>query len=140
MGFGVTIAIFIIKIWDNNVKFKAKQDKESSDFRIKQEKDATQFQTTTNLKLIEFEKELTILKSSIQLNRTEIIDTYQRYKEETINHTLEFRNETKEALHENKVEHADIKTTLGDVSKSLEFIKGKLSTAKERKDFDNANH
>jgi hypothetical protein len=136
IGFGITIAIFIIKIWDNNAKFNKEQTKDAEEFRIDQVRQYTEFQTTTNLRIANLEKEYAQLAESIVTNRNDILGTYQRYKDETVGHTLEFRSETKEALSDNKLEHGELKTALLNVSKSVEFIKGKLSTAKERKDFD----
>jgi hypothetical protein len=43
---------------------------------------------------------------------------------------MDFRNETKAALFENKNEHGDIKELLNEVCNDVAYIRGKLSTGK----------
>lgn len=116
IGFGITIAIFILGMWNSNVKFKRQQ-----------EMSYVKFETETRLKLAEFNRELVALKDKIQLNKTEIIDTYKQYRNETVEHTLVFREETNASLKENKTDHAEIHNRLTTVLSDLSFIKGKLS-------------
>lgn len=122
IGFAITITIFIITTLNSNNKFKQSQQLAYNTF-----------ETETRLKLVALEKELTKLKENIDTNKTEILTAYQNYKTETIQHTLEFRHETKQILNENKLEHNDIKSILGDVCEDVAFIRGKLSSAKEIK-------
>ena len=135
IGFGITIALFLIKMWNTNLKFREQQEDSANKFKIEQEKNYIQFTVTTNLRLAALEKELVALRESIVTNRNDIMRTYEKYKDETVRHTAEFRRETKDALIENKTEHQDIKTVLTGMKENLDIIRGKLSTKKERDDF-----
>jgi hypothetical protein len=119
IGYAITLAIFILTQWGINSRFKRKQENEY-----------IQFQTTTNLKLAEFNEELAAIKSQVQLNKSEIIDSYRRYKAETLEHTKEFRAETAIALKENKDDHTAIYTILTTALKDLAFIRGKIEHLK----------
>lgn len=134
IGFGITIALFLMKMWDNNSKFEKNQKKEGEQFKLDQEKNYVQFTTATNLRLTALEKELVALRESIVTNRNDILKTYEKYKDETVRHTAEFRRETKEALTDNKVEHGELKQVLTNVKENLDFIRGKLSTKKEKEE------
>jgi hypothetical protein len=116
LGFGITIALFIIGVWNSNAKFKRKQE---ISYKC--------FETETRIKLTDFNRELTALKERIQFNKAEIIDTYKQYKNETVENTLIFREETNTSLKENKSDHAEIHNRLTTVLSDLSFIKGKLS-------------
>lgn len=121
-GFGITIFIFAIGLFNSNAKFKRRQDLSYA-----------KFETETRLKLASFERELTELKKSIDNNKIEILAAYQAYKNETIQHTLEFRNETKHSLEDNKHEHSEIKVILGNVCEDIAYIRGIISISQPGK-------
>lgn len=105
LGLAVTIIIFIISQWISNAQFKRRQ-----------ELSYMKFQTETQLKLTQFNRELTELREKIQMN-----------KEETILQTSSFRHETLLSLKDNKDDHSAINDRLTTVLSDLSFIKGKLS-------------
>jgi hypothetical protein len=116
LGFAITIVLFIVSQFNSNQKFKRNSELAYA-----------KFETETHLKLAEFNKELTALKDKIQLNKTEIIETYKQYRNETVEHTQLFREETLLSLKDNKTDHAEIHDRLTTVLSDLSFIKGKLS-------------
>ncbi|MFA6916979.1 MAG: hypothetical protein WC222_11320 [Parachlamydiales bacterium] len=123
VGFAITILIFITSQIIANSKFKRKQEATTLQFTIE-----------TKIKLASFERDLIVMQEKINMNRQEIIDTYQKYRDETIRHTTEFRNETRSALDENRMEHKSLKVFMENIKENLDFIRGKLSNKKEREE------
>lgn len=116
IGIIATFVIFIISQLLANMRFKKKQDLAY-----------VQFKTQTDLKLSEFNKELAELKAKIEINKGEIIKTYEQFKNETCRATDVFRLETIASLKDNKEDHAAINDKLTLVQADLAFIRGKLS-------------
>ena len=124
----VTILLFMVGNYKMNLRWKNKEVIRQKEFQEAHALKYMEFQTATNIKLAEFEKDLCELRDRIQNNRTEIIQSTEKYKNITLEATNKFRDEVFAKMKDNKAEHAEIGKILLKLTDDTAYIRGKIGS------------